>query len=112
MSDNNLPKEDKNLMINIFKKHDALPFEEKYKKTIENNLNKEDEDFIKKMVKDSIPEIRQSGFEKWAKFSVYLDKQRRENKVQEFRLVLLADDSLYIQPLGKDGETIDMNLFN
>lgn len=37
MSDNNLSKEDKNLMINIFKKHDALPFEEKYKEMIEKN---------------------------------------------------------------------------
>jgi hypothetical protein len=69
------------------------------------------EDFIKKMVSDSIPEIRETSINNWAKLSVYLDKERRENNATEFRIVVNADDSFYVHPLGQDGNTLDGNLF-
>lgn len=70
------------------------------------------EDFIKKMVEESTPEIEKANNEKWIKLSVFLYEQRTTNQANEFRLFVNDDDSFYVHPFDKDGDTLDGKLFD
>lgn len=45
----------------------------------------------------------------WGSLSEYLDTEHEDGKT-EFRLVVNADKTFYVHPLGKDGKTFDGKL--
>lgn len=76
---------------------------------MENNIK----DWIKEQNEKTFKEMPEINNKKWVKFSTYLFEQMMNNKAQEFRLVL--DDGcekFYIHPLNKNGDTLDLNVFD
>lgn len=60
-------------------------------------------------INDDCKRMAQENNLAWCDLSLYLDAEHDEGKT-EFRLVVNADKSFYIHPLGKDGKTFDGKL--
>ena len=76
-------------------------------------MEKDIKQWIEEQAEKTFKEMPEINNKKWVKFSMYLFEQMQKNNAQEFRLVL--DDScnkFYIHPLGKNGDTLDLNVFD
>jgi hypothetical protein len=64
---------------------------------------------LKKNIKKDIKQMRNDYVGKWVELSLYLDKEMSEGK-REFRIAFQGEKHFIVHPLGKDGNTLDMDI--
>ena len=72
-------------------------------------MTKEEEKIFREMCARDCKRMAAENNAAWCELSLYLDGEHDEGKT-EFRLVVNADKSFYIHPLGQDGKTLDGKL--
>ena len=72
-------------------------------------MSEQEEKIFKEMCAKDCKQMAQENNVAWCELSLYLDSEHDEGKT-EFRLIVNADKSFYIHPLGKDGKTFDGKL--